>query len=270
MGSRRRARRRRPGGGCARRAATPSRRSQARAERRAARRGDGGGSGVRDCTPRGQGGGASGRRRVASVIAWVSSPRERRDWSRADAGRRAAGGWRRRLRELAAAAGLPFGAAGQARGRRCASSSTTPSPPPARRRPTSSACRADLGVATPDRDGVQVAAVVALAPERIRARYCEDDDDALVHLPTLARVARAFDAEGSGLHFAGDVNWGTFDLTRLHGLLDCCRWARCVCRRSAPASTARCRSRRVTRGDVFGRRAQPNADARPAGLAGAA
>ena len=43
------------------------------------------------------------------------------------------------------------------------------------------------------------------------------DDDALVHLPTLARVARAFDAEGSGLHFAGDVNWGTFDLTRLHG-----------------------------------------------------
>ena len=221
---------RRPGGGCARREATcrrgGARRAPSVAPPAAAMAAAAVWSGRHGARPRAAA--RCGRRRVASSgrLRWASSPRgERRDCSRRGRARPSS---RRRRRRAAARAytrqqrGLPFGAGRPGAARTTvrfvvdeafAASQRGEESRPLRRAVRISACR----------DGATAMAYKSLwwwrlAPSAIRARYyVKTDDDALVHLPTLARVARAFDAEGSGLHFAGDVNWGTFDLTRLHG-----------------------------------------------------
>ena len=202
----------------------PSRRS-GRAERRAARRGDGGGGGVEWSARRAVKGGGAKRAAAGGVewaMRWVSSPvraprLERRGREAVEPPAAGAAGCRVVSRQQR---GLPFGAAGQ--GARTTVRFVVDEAFATSQRGE----EADLfGVPCGSRCGDGATAMAykslwwwRLAPERIRARYyVKTDDDALVHLPTLARVARAFDAEGSGLHFAGDVNWGTFDLTRLHG-----------------------------------------------------
>ena len=205
----------------------PSRRSQARAERRAARRGDGGGSGV-EWTARRAAKGGGAKRAAAGGVEWAIAmgvlSRESAELgaARTKESVEPPAARRRRLRELYTRQqrGLPFGAGGQ--GARTTVRFVVDEAFAASQRGE----EADLfGVPCGSRCGDGATAMAykslwwwRLAPERIRARYyVKTDDDALVHLPTLARVTRAFDAEGSGLHFAGDVNWGTFDLTRLHG-----------------------------------------------------